>query len=250
MLNDLPKNWNDVTLFQWSEIDKANQKEWESSSERTIEIISILLNTTPDDEIFNDIEWEDIEECISKRRWVYDCPSFNFSKNIDNFIAKDFSNLTLGEFIDIEYFIENNESVKIIPIIYKKHKTDEWENIVFEPYKYNVDERLEYFYDKSVNKTYGLIAEYIKWRDGFLKSYENLFQESVNEEDEEDIELAGRERIDAKVEALENKAKSKWSWESILLGLSNGDVTKFDQLFDTSLILVFNTLSAKQVLGM
>jgi hypothetical protein len=242
----LANSWHEITLYQYLEIEKARNKTWDSTSELHIELISILLNTTPDDEIFDDMDWDYITQNILTRQWIFGEPLNSATSQLDKFKRIELNNLKLGEFIDCEYWIDNEESFKILPILFKQHRLDDWGNIQFEPYDYNIDERYELFLDTPVTKLYGILIDYINWRKEFLRSYENLFQEPSNKE--EDTELTGRERIDAKVEELENKAKSKWSWESILLGLSNGDVTKFKDLFDTSLILVFNTLSAKKVL--
>ena len=46
-------------------------------------------------------------------------------------------------------------------------------------------------------------------------------------------------------ESLKEKTQAAFAWESLLWDLSGGDITKWDHLFKTSLILVFNTLSMK-----
>jgi hypothetical protein len=240
---NIPKSWNDVTLYQYIELSKADGNDM-------IDVFSILLNTTPDDPLIEDMNYDDVVDELSKLGWLSVEPIGQLNSKVDDLYIKKFNNITLGEFIDIEhYFSEPIDNLHIIcSILYRQTIKNKWNTIEWEPYDYNVEERGELFLDQPITKVIGVLSGYIDFRTKFLKSYENLFQESNDDDDFED--LSGREKIDAEVSRLENKAKSKWSWESILLGLSNGDVTKFDELFKTSLILVFNTLSAKKVLGL
>lgn len=252
MLNNIAKNWNEVTLYQYLEINDAisswENNSYESASDYYIDILSILQNTTPDDPIFEDMEFYEVYEIIGKRRWLFSRPPSVNVTAIEGFNLIPMNKIKLGEFIDCEYFLENEDQFKILPILFKKTETDKWGNLIYEPYIYDLDERYEIFLDQPVTKMIGAIDNYITFKEQFLSSYENLFQIKESSLDESD-ELVGREKLDAKKEEMEQKSKSKWSWESILLGLTNNDVTKFDSLLNTSLILVFNTLSAKKVLG-
>lgn len=243
MLN-VPKNWNEITLYQFQELTEAGKGELDVFDE-----LSILLNTTPDDPIIEELDIDEAFEIIDNLKWLKTPPSGQIKRQIGEFHLKKFNNLNLGEFIDIEHYFEDKIANLhfIAAILYKRQMVDKWDNIEWEPYKYELEDRAEMYLDEPVTTLINLISEYNTFREEFLRSYENLFQDNSNNEDES--ELTGREKIDAEKEAMEEKAKSKWSWESILLGLSNGDVTKFDDLFNTSLILVFNTLSAKKTLG-
>ena len=241
---NIPKSWNDVTLYQYQELSKSMK-----SGEDMLDIFSILLNTTPDDPIIEDMDFDYVKSEIDKLGWLSLEPVGQLNNKIEELYIKEFKNLTLGEFIDIEhYYIDAIENLHIIcSILYRKRLVNKWDNIEIEPYEYNLIDRGELFLDQPITKVVGVLSGYIEFRTNFLNSYENLFQEPENDDDFDD--LTGRDKIDAEVERKNNKSKSKWSWESILLGLSNNDVTKFDELFRTSLILVFNTLSAKKVLG-
>ncbi len=240
---EIPKSWNDVTLYQYQELSKSIDGDM-------FDIFSILLNTTPDDPIIEDMDFDYVKDEIDKLGWLNVEPIGQLNNKIEEYTIKNFKNLTLGDFIDIEYYFEKSvDNLHIIcAILYRKQLIDKWGNIEWEPYEYNIEDRGEIFLDQPITKVVGVLNGYIEFRTNFLKSYENLFQQNPIEDDEIE-ELTGRDKIDAEVERLNEASKSKWSWESILLGLSNGDVTKFDKLFNTSLILVFNTLSAKKVLG-
>ncbi len=241
---EIPKSWNDVTLYQYQELSKSIDGDM-------FDVFSILLNTTPDDPIIEDMDFDYVKSEIDKLGWLNVEPIGQLNNKIGEYIIKNFKNLTLGDFIDIEHYFEKSvDNLHIIcAILYRKQLIDKWGNIEWEPYEYNIEDRGEIFLDQPITKVVAVLNGYIEFRTNFLKSYENLFQQNPIEDDEIE-ELTGRDKIDAEVERLNEASKSKWSWESILLGLSNNDVTKFDDLFRTSLILVFNTLSAKKVLGL
>lgn len=240
----LPTNWSSITLRQYQELEELNDL---SGIELILERLAVLLDTDIYDSQIFDLDMDDILTISNKISWLDSEPNF-IGTDIDFHLKpKDLNTLFLGEFIDIEHYI--NEPIKNLHIVsaiyFKKIKLDEWENTIEEPYIYDIQKRSELFLDLPITYILKYYKSYLMWRDNFLKTYENLFIENQNEE----VDLQGYDLIEYQKEVLEEKVKSKWSWESILLGLSNGDVTKFDKLFKTPLILVFNTLSAKKVLG-
>jgi hypothetical protein len=86
----------------------------------------------------------------------------------------------------------------------------------------------------------------MKYREDFLKKYENLFSGDLDEDlsDEERRELDPEE-----VKEIEKEqAQAKWSWEQTIYGLTNGDITKSDKVGNLPLIYVFNILSMKKEL--
>jgi hypothetical protein len=166
-------------------------------------------------------------------------PSNKPKQAMKGFMLKPLDALTLGEFIDLEYYV--GQSVQnftlLISILYKKTKQDEWGNTIFEPYTYNLDERTDLFNDVSINEVFGAVNSYVNYSNDFKQRYENLFNPVI--EEEEGVELDAE---DLKAEA-EEKVFTKWSWEKLLYDLSNQDLTKIDAVTDLNLIFVFNMLS-------
>ena len=95
---------------------------------------------------------------------------------------------------------------------------------------------------------YGILHEFIKYRDTFLKNYENLFSGELDEElsDEERRELHPEEIKEIEKE----KRQAKWSWEQTIYGLTKGDITKSEKVGALPLIYVFNILSMKKELDL
>jgi len=153
-------------------------------------------------------------------------------------MLKPLDRLTLGEFIDLEHyavqFVQNFDI--LLSILYKRWKTDEWGNLIFEPYTYSIMSRKELFHEVSINEVYGAVKNYIDYSNDFKKRYENLFNPVIEEEETE------LDEDDLKAEA-EEKVFNKWSWEKLLYDLSNQDLTKIDAVTDLNLVFVFNMLS-------
>ena len=80
-----------------------------------------------------------------------------------------------------------------------------------------------------------------------MEKYELLFQADESDEEEEAIKPANSQ--DAKAEQ-EHKSAIKWSWERLLYGLCNEDLTKFDQVTDMPLVLTFNIMAMKKELNL
>ena len=233
---NLPRNWNEVTVNQWLELNTIDELEYNSVFLQTIEALSILSDTDPEE--LEDLDPEELIDLARKVSFIQREPSNKPKELLKGLKLKPLGALTLGEFIDLEHyavqFVQNFDI--LLSILYKRWKTDEWGNLIFEPYSYSIMSRKELFNEVSINEVYGAVKNYIDYSNDFKKRYENLFNPIIEEEDTE------LDEDDLKAEA-EEKVFSKWSWEKLLYDLSNQDLTKIDAVTDLNLIFVFNMLS-------
>ncbi len=116
--------------------------------------------------------------------------------------------------------------------------------MIFEDYSFNIEKRKEQFNDLPITSVYGIIAEYIKFRENFLKVYENLFNPIFDEEELDESEL---DEEDIKEQEAEDKI-NRWSWEHTLYNLANEDVTKIKDVLELNLVFAFNILGMKKEL--
>jgi hypothetical protein len=247
MIN-LPSNWNSITLRQYQELEEL-KLDGLVNIELLLERIAILLDTDIYDDRISNMDFDEVLNIKETLYWLDTEPKTNIS-DIDFLLKpKKLNKLLLGEFIDIEHYI--NDPIKNLHIIssiyFKNNKLDEWNNKIEEPYIYDIEERSELFLELPITYIMKYFNLYMSWRNEFLKNYEELFQ--TEEPDIEEVDLQGYELIQYQKEVMEEKVKSKWSWESILYGLSSGDLTKFKNLFDVEVILVFNMLSMRKTLN-
>lgn len=233
----LPKSWNEVRVEQWVELNSIDHNEFNSMFLYTLEAISILSDTDPEE--LEELSPEQLIEIASEFSFIKREPSNTPKQAVKGFMLKPLDALTLGEFIDLEHYI--SQSVQnfdiLLSILYKRWKRDEWGNLIFEPYTYKLDERTEVFNELSINEVFGAVNNYIAYSNDFKQRYENLFNPVI--EQDEEVELDAE---DLKAEQ-EEKVFTKWSWEKLLYDIANEDLTKIDAVTDLPLVFVFNMLS-------
>ena len=233
----LPKSWNEVTVNQWVELNSIDQYEYNSVFLHTLEAISILSDTDPEE--LEELSPEELIDLASQVSFIKREPSNKPKQAVKGFMLKPLDALTLGEFIDLEHYV--SQSVQnfdiLLSILYKKTKLDEWGNLIFEPYSYSIMSRKDTFRSVSINEVFGAVNNYVNYSNDFKQRYENLFNPVI--EEDEGVELDAE---DLKAEA-EEKVFTKWSWEKLLYDLANQDLTKIDAVTDLPLVFVFNMLS-------
>lgn len=237
---NLPKNWSQVTILQFIEIRSLNIED--GTIEYNIDVLSILSDLPVED--FDEIELDELQELTKQLAWMTSEPSKRYKHQLDEFKLKPFVDISLGEFITLEGFV-TDDYIKnlrnICAILYRKTSTDEWGNVITEPYKFKSTDRIHLFDDYPITSVFGLIPEYLQFRQSFLDSHANLMTESF--EDDESFD----DPEDKKAQEQEQKS-NKWAWERLIWTMSNGDLSKFEAITDMKLILVFNFLAMRKEL--
>jgi len=233
---ELPNSWKQITASQYIELNELQEEGFGSLFLYNLEILAILLDT--DSEELEDMEASELLEAIDKIKWLRSEPSKKANQKIKGYTLKPFVNITLGEFIDLEHYFGLDYKTNlptICAILYRATKEDEWNNVIFEPYKYDIEQRASLLEECKIVDLYGVIPSYLEFRESLRNSYPNFFapdvEEDLSEMDEEDIEA--------------EKKESRWGWESIIFNLANEDLTKVDPITDLPLIFVLNMLSMK-----
>jgi len=268
-------NWSELSVMQYQEICILNTDDIDKYSS---ELLSILL----------DIEMSKIEELdidsydslLFKANFISNPPKSPFKLSLDisgnTFHKLDLSDLTIGEFVDIENLITdigNNFNV-ILSILYRLETKKETQLFKRELETYGnwIYHRSNLFDDVPVSYVYNVITEYFKYRSNLFEVYSGLFDsQDDNEDDDEDdgsdqIEdfddyevisgdnqtkkesgIAKRNRM--KIEANKT-AVEKWGWDSMLIRLANGDGLKLEEVSCMSVIQGFNILSIKKELDL
>ncbi len=241
----LPKSWNDITVEQFIELRSLNNEDFDSLFSYEIECLSILTDIDVDE--FDDMEIDELSKIVKQVTFIKKQPSNIFKNEINNLTYIGLNDLKLGEFIDLEYYFANDyvkHLTYISSVLYRKTKLSEWEEVVFEDYSFNIEKRKEQFNDLPITSVYGIISEYIKFRENFLKVYENLFNPIFDEDELDEAEL---DEEDLKEQEAEDKI-NRWSWEHTLYNLANEDVTKIKDVLELNLVFAFNILGMKKEL--
>jgi hypothetical protein len=241
----LPKQWSQVTLEQFIEFSTIDKEQ--GAYHYNSEALSILSDEPM--EVIEDMDVDDMAELVEEAKWCTSEPSKRYRNEVLGMKFKPFNKLTLYEYIDLDYFFTDNYVTnldKVCAICYRNSKVNEWGDEIFEPYEFDCNLRAERFHDLPITDVYGIVHEFLKYRDTFLKNYENLFSGELDE----DLSQEERRELDPEeVKEIEKEqAQSKWSWEQTIYGLTNGDITKSEKVGALPLIYVFNTLAMKKEL--
>jgi len=207
-----------------------------------IDVLSAL--TDSDISEFEELDIDELTVLTEQIKWINSEPSKRYKNKLDKYVLKPFTKISLGEFIDLEHYFSNNyldHFCHILALLYRRTSKNVYGDDIIEPYNYSPSDRLDWFLDYKITDVYGLIPEYIKFRENFTNTYTNLLVDVVT--DDEVLEDA-----DEIKEQKREQQKQKFAWESTIMALCNDDLSKFNSILDMSVVLVFNILGMKKTL--
>ena len=243
---NIPKSWFDIKVYQYQDM-LSNDLNGIGTFEKYIEYLSIITET--DSEDWEDMDLDEVLDIIKSIEWLKTSPSTNFKTKIEGLSLIDFNKLELGAYIDIEFFKKDlfKNFHLILAILYRKTRENEWGEIIYEPYEYDINNRSEIFLDISINDVYGLINHYHNFYENFINNYATLFNQEVPEEELDPVDELTEED---KKEIKKEQERAKWAWEILIHNLSEKDITKYDEILKLNLIFVFNHLSFKKIFNL
>lgn len=247
-MSKIPNGWNEVNVETYCDLKQMDESK-PNFFTRQIEILSILTGTFSDDAEWSDMDIEELTNKTAELTWLRNEPNVNYKREINAYKSIDVNNLTFGEFVDLEFYFTNDlfENLpKILATIYRKHKTDDFGNVVMEELgSYDLNQRAVYFNQISIEWVYGLIYEFMSFKTNIYESYKALFQPPITQEEMDEYEVLDDYPVTAEeleAERMEKMAE-RWSWENITYRLADGDITKYDAIMKMPVIFIFNQLS-------
>ena len=240
----LPKKWSDITLEQFIEISEIDKEQ--GANGYNSELISIVTDMTYDE--IDELDLDDMVQMVDDMKWSNTQPSKQYKHELLGMKVKPLSKLCLFEYIDLDYYFNDNYHTnldKICAILYRQTKVNEWGEVVLETYDYDINVRAEKFLDLPITDVYGIVSEFLKFRENFLDVYKNLFGEAEEELTADDKAAMEPEEIKEVEKEVKN---NKWCWERMIYGLTDGDITKSEAVGALPLTYVFNMLGMKKEL--
>ena len=241
----LPKSWSEIDVFQYKEVRDLYSIEEVFS--REIEILATLADINSED--IEDLDIEEVTVMLADIKYINSEPSKNFKRQLNDYYYKPLDKLTIGEYIDLEFYFSkdyNKHIGHIASILYRQKSTNEWGVTIYEPYAFSPRDRHELFDEYKINDIYGIIPEFIAFRENFMETYGNLFHDNTAEDDDE---VRPTNSEEAK-EIQQEKSQLKWGWERLIYSLCNEDLTKFEEVTNLPLIMTFNMLAMKKELNL
>ena len=240
----LPKRWSDITLDQFIEINQIDKDQ--GANGFNSDLLAIVTDMTYDE--INELDIDELIKLVAQFKWSNAQPSKQYKHEVLGMKIKPLSKLCLFEYIDLDYYFNDNYHTnldKICAILYRQSKVNEWGEVVLETYDYDINVRAEKFLDLPITDVYGIVTEFLKFRENFLDVYKNLFAEPEEELTADDKATMEPEEIKEVEKEVKN---NKWSWERMIYGLTDGDITKSEAVGALPLTYVFNMLGMKKEL--
>ena len=240
----LPKQWSDITLDQFIEINQIDKDQ--GANGFNSDLLAIVTDMTYDE--INELDIDELIKLVAQFKWSNAQPSKQYKHELLGMKVKPLSKLCLFEYIDLDYYFNDNYHTnldKICAILYRQTKVNEWGEVVIETYDYDINTRADKFLDIPITDVYGIVSEFLKFRENFLDVYKNLFGEAEEELTADDKEAMEPEEIKEVEAEVKN---NKWSWERMIYGLTDGDITKSEAVGALPLTYVFNMLGMKKEL--
>jgi hypothetical protein len=234
----LPKSWNDITVRQFQLLSELTPED--SIIEWKMDVIDLVSELDVDDMTF-----EEIEKAFESVKFLTKEPHKKYASTIGDYHVKPLKEIRIGEFLDLEMWCEDKVKnlTTIAAMFYRGKKVDEWGNEIFEPYRYDAVKRGELFYALPITSIYGLVENWITYRNKLInESYSDLFDSgSITQEELE--ELPPEEKAQVLKDEAEQKKFSRWGWEIVIDNFAQGDKTKYKDVFDLKLVFVLNQMS-------
>ena len=240
----LPKSWSEIDVLQFKEI-----RELYTITEvfnREIEILALTADVSSEE--LEDLDIEEVTAMINEIKFVNSEPSKQYKHQVNDYHFKPLDKLTIGEYIDLEFYFSkdyNQHISHIASIFYRQKSVNNWGVTIFEPYDFSPRQRFELFEDYCINDIYGIVPEFIAFRENFMETYGNLFHDESDSDEEEDKPTTSQESKDLQLK----KSELKWGWERLVYSLCNEDLTKFNEVINLPLIMTFNMLAMKKELN-
>lgn len=240
----LPKKWSNISLEQFIEISEIDKEQ--GANGYNSDLLAIVTDMSYDE--IDELDLDDMVKMVADMKWSNTQPSKQYKHELLGMKIKPLSKLCLFEYIDLDYYFNDNYHTnldKICAILYRQTKVNEWGEVVLETYDYDIHIRAEKFLDLPITDVYGIVSEFLKFRENFLDVYKNLFgeaEEDLTAEDKAAMEPEEIKEVEAEVK------NNKWSWERMIYGLTNGDITKSEAVGALPLTYVFNMLGMKKEL--
>lgn len=245
-------SWNKVTLEQYVELYELLIN-FSSDSDNLLDIYSIILDQSIEQirDMPYDLYLKIEKEILFVTKPVPDQVKEFITVNEAEFKLIEFNQLEFGAFIDLEAFLATkggyiNKLNCIFALLYRKivKPAQEFTEIELESYSFDLNRRALMYDSIIITELYGALLAYMKYRAKLLASYQGLFVEKEDINDEDLSDLTNKERKE--IEALQKS--SRWSWQLLLFKLANNDPLRIMDAAKLNIVTAFNMLAMMQEL--
>ena len=222
------------------QINKIKKADFDSEFDRNVELISVYL----------DLDTDEVENMTVSElnKHLLDLNKI-LNKNYKPKDAVPNSVLTLGNFIDLERYLQNPDNFgKVCAILHRKKRQNEWGHLEYEPVNFDIDERAKHYEDADIEDVVGGVNEYLKFRESIHSTYKTIF--SIDEPEPVETDgLSEAEIRDLEKEIEKEKQVAQYTWEIFVYWLADNKLTDVEQVLNFPVIYALNLASMKKLIN-
>lgn len=204
--------WNDCTVEQWQEVLEIIATKGILPTDFVLEIGDVFFD------IPDDLGERDLRKLKTAISFIKSPVSEKYKQEVNGNQIKKLSRLSLANYIDLDVLLVNNSLTDALP------------NAVKILYDLN-----DAVYDVKITDVYGAVMEFRTYRKQVGEKYPTVFDSDEDGEFPEGYEPEPEELEEA------NKGRSTdEQWLTVVFGLTQGDITKYQHVMSLPHILVFN----------
>jgi hypothetical protein len=222
------------------QINKIKKADFDSEFDRNVELVSVYLDLDTD-------EVENMTVSELNKHLLYLNKILN--KNYKPKDAIPNSVLTLGNFIDLERYLQNPDNFgKVCAILHRKKRQNEWGHWEYEPVNFDIDERAKHYENADIDDVVGGVNEYLKFRESIHSTYKTIF--SIDEPEPVETDgLSEAEIRDLEKEIEKEKQVAQYTWEIFVYWLADNKLTDVEQVLNFPVIYALNLASMKKLIN-
>lgn len=227
-----------MKVSDYLEVLALQRQHFDNELDRTLSIVSVWLN--------EDVEQVSERSLTEVNKLLHECYNELQSSSTSNAIP--FTQLTLGDFIDLEtYATDYKLHHYAFAILHKKNKLNEWGEKIYEPTPTNIEARATSLLDHEASNYIASLNAYIEFRNKLLNDYEDLF--SKHDENVDVTGLTPDEVKELQDEIEKQKQRAVYSWEAFLYWLADNKIANIDDVLNFLIVYAFNLASMKKILN-
>jgi len=220
---NLIDSWSDVTLEKWIKVIDAETGSKTEQAEETIAALSDMPKKLVKELALRDVaiimgkvaELQSKQDTVLKKVFEID--------GVEYGMHPDLSELTLGEYADIESFIKTGleKNMPEIMAVLFRPITRSGDDYTIQAYDGNINKRAEEMQKMSAEQVQASLFFFLKFRDGIIQDFAIVFD--------------GSSEGDSGA-AKDGSFAEKWGWFGVLHRLCNQDISKLEAITKLNLL--------------
>lgn len=157
---------------------------------------------------------------------------------------KSLTEMSLGEYIDLEYFLKDDKIVETLCLIYRKKNIKFWDIDTWEEWGDFIDKRRDIFLEHNITEIFGAIKNIINQKNKFIEKYKDLWNKDDYDYDEElkNENLTDEEKKIIEEERKIDQVRTSFNFEFLIHSMTGGDIMRVEEVLKMNVDLLFKFL--------